>query len=63
MGLVVVGGFCCGVVDFGKRKKVSPLRGWLVCVGRNPGLAPPGYRLSPLLGLRRMGRPVCGWVA
>jgi len=50
VGLLVAGGGCCGVVDFGSRRKVSPRWGLWVVRGAFPGLTPPGYWLSPRWG-------------
>ena len=52
-GFRPVGACCCGVVDFGSRKMVSPRWGSLVVVALAPvpAACAAGYRLSPLLGL------------
>ncbi len=52
VGLLVVGGGCCGVVDFGNRKEVSPRWGLLVKgAWRVPRAYALGYWLSPRWGL------------
>jgi len=61
-GLLVVGGGCCGVVDSGSRKTVSPRWGLWVVRGAFPGLTPPGYWLSPRWGLSVVGGFCCGVV-
>ena len=56
--MFVAGGGCCRVVDFGSRKIVSPLRGWLVVgvCGSDPGAGAAGLppRWGLLVGVARL---------